>query len=157
MKATINALKVLPQAVLVAGLIVSTQGMAQQHEASFIHARQCNTGYEGTWIIGRTCDLGGATNIKTDDAIHVQCDIRTGRWSIDFYEEPTTNTSSTGSQAQRLAVCPGNGFITKTEDGREILQCNYWESVDNVAKQLEFELEPAINANIINMLSLIHI
>lgn len=150
MKVTKNALRVLPHVAVLVGLIVSTNASAQNY-ASAHKGKQCNAGYTGTWIIGDACDLGGNTNIKTNDAIDIQCDANSGQWSVDFYQEPANADPNGASQAERLAVCPGNGFITKAEGGRLRLQCNFWESVNNVVKQLEFKLEPVATANIVNM------
>lgn len=108
----------------------------------------CEVGFADTWIINQSCDIGGPTNIKTDDAIHIQCDSVTKKWSIDFYEEPANaDPDAASSQAVRRAVCPGNGYLAKGADGKLILQCNYWESESNVAKQLEFELVPQNGSN----------
>lgn len=104
----------------------------------------CSAGFADIWIIGQACDIGGSTNIKADDAIHVQCDTATQTWSVDFYEEPVNaDSNDASSQATRHAVCPGNGYLTKNPDGKLVLQCNYWESTSNVSKRLEFELMPS--------------
>lgn len=109
----------------------------------------CHSGFTGTWIIGNACDLGGRTNLKTDDAMVVQCDADTKLWSVDFYEEPANaDPNDPISQATRYPLCPGNGRLLTNADGELVLRCNFWESVDNVAKQLELQPQASTEPNI---------
>lgn len=133
---------ILPTILFSAGI---SSAVAQQIDVLPGKESACDVGYAETWVIGSACDLGGRTDIKSDDAIHIQCDTKTGRWSVDFYEEQAN------SQSVRYEICPGNGFLTKSKSGKPMLQCNFWEPNDNVAKQLEFELEPVINSSIKSM------
>lgn len=139
--------------VLLLGMVFCTAGFAQNGEGFKTGAmKSCAAGYEATWIISRACDLGGGLVMQTNDAIDIQCDDVTGRWSADFYQEPVgADTSAPVSEATRHAVCPGNGYITKTEGGRKVLRCNFWEATNNVAKQLEFELLPLTRPGIREM------
>lgn len=115
-------------------------------------SKACSAGYSGTWIIGDVCDLGNRIDLKTDDAIDIQCDNQTGRWNIDFYEEPANaDPNDLVSQATRYALCPGNGYLAKGDNGQPVLRCNYWEPASNVAKQLEFELQAITDPGIRNI------
>ncbi len=139
--------------VLLFGLIFSAATLAQSGQGFKAGAvKSCAAGYEATWIISRACDLGGGLVMQADDAIDIQCDDVTGRWSADFYQEPVgADTNTAISQATRHAVCPGNGYITKAEDGRAVLRCDFWQATNNVSKQLEFELLPSTRPGIREM------
>ncbi len=142
----------LPVMWILAVLLIGSVGLETVKAQGYMDiatSNACNAGYSGVWIIGNVCDLGGSINIKTDDAIDIQCDNQTDRWSIDFYEEPAdADPNAPASQATRYRLCPGNGYLAKDADGRQVLRCNFWESVDNVAKQLEFELQTITDPNI---------
>jgi len=134
--------------VLMTGTLTTESVSAQDTMQSQLY-NVCNSGYAGTWIIGNSCDLGAATDLQTDDAMVVQCDSQTGAWSIDFYQEPAdADPNDPVSQATRFPLCPGNGRLTSNADGDLVLRCNYWEAVDNVAKQLELQLQPSSEPNI---------
>lgn len=126
--------------VFVCGVVMTTARAQEELIGGLNNA--CDAGFAETWIIDSACELGGQTNIKANDAIHIQCDTQTKRWSIDFYVEPTSTNPQSPDQSTRYEVCPGNGFLTKSADGKPMLQCNFWEAEANVAKQLEFVLEP---------------
>lgn len=149
MKTTTAKTKFVPQLIyvlflptLICGAGISS-AIAQQIDLSLATGSACDIGYAETWIIDSACDLGGRTDIKANDAIHIQCDAKTERWSVDFYEEQADN-----SQSVRYEICPGNGFLTKSKDGKPMLQCNFWEPNDNVSKQLEFVLEPVADPRV---------
>ncbi len=131
---------------LLFGFFITSTALASDHflNVSPNIKSTCSEGFADIWIVGQACDIGGNTNIKADDAIHIQCDSATQKWSVDFYEEPV-NADSTGSSSQaiRHTVCPGNGYLAENADGKLVLQCNYWEPTSNVSKQLEFELMPS--------------
>lgn len=112
----------------------------------------CHSGFGGTWIIGDVCALGNRMELKTDDAIDIQCDGQTGRWSVDFYVEPAgVDLNDPVSQATRYGLCPGNGYLGEDEDGQPVLRCNYWEPASHVTKQLEFALQPSTKPGIKHM------
>jgi len=104
-------------------------------------AEACSAGYAETWIIGQSCFVGNSMDVKTDDAIHISC-ADNNEYSIAFYIEPAGSDPATSNAVQHK-VCPGNGYITRNADGEQVLRCNFWESVDNIAKQLEVQLQPA--------------
>lgn len=135
---------------LVLGTVTIDSASAQISNTIVAQAKNsCSAGYTGTWIIGNTCDLGSATDLKRDDAIDVQCNVSNGQWSVDFYQEPEMIDGNI-SQATHYPICPGNGYITSI-NGRQVLKCDYWESVDNVVKQLELKLEPTVEVGIRSM------
>ncbi len=136
--------KSIPLAISAALLLTSMVGsaVAQQVIAQDIQsARACTSGYAETWIIGQSCFVGNSMDVKTDDAIHISC-AGNNEYSIAFYIEPAGSDPATSNAVQHN-VCPGNGYITRNADGEQVLRCNFWESVDNVAKQLEVQLQPA--------------
>lgn len=135
--------------VLLCGVVMTTA--RAQNELVAGSASACDAGFAETWIIGSACDLGGKTDIKANDAIHIQCDTKTERWTIEFYEEPAINDPQSPSESTRYEICPGNGFLTKNANGKPMLQCNFWEPESNVAKQLEFVLEPITNPRVRSM------
>ncbi len=128
---------------VIAGLISSLiTGSAVFADEKFSRPSSCNAGFADTWIIANTCDLGGRTNLKTDDAFDISCDSSSGKWTVEFYEEPEglDLNSMTSSQAVRYQVCPENGYLDINARGELVLRCNFWEATDNVAKQLEFKM-----------------
>ncbi len=128
---------------VIAGLISSLiTGSAVFADEKFDHKASCDAGFADTWIIGKSCDLGGHTNIKVYDAINIDCDASSGKWSVEFFEEPigVGLDNMTSSNAVRYQLCPANGYLDFNTKGELVLRCNFWEPVDNVTKQLEFEM-----------------
>ncbi len=128
--------------VLVTGMAITESATAQVNMETQWNT-VCNSGFAGTWIIGNSCDLGAATDLHTDDAMVVQCDSSTGRYSIDFFA-----ADASGSDAIRYPLCPGNGRLVSNASGELVLRCNYWEAADNVARQLDLQLQPSSEPNI---------
>jgi len=122
----------------ISAALLLTSIVAQQDVTA---AEACSAGYAETWIIGQSCFVGNSMDVKTDDAIHISC-ADNNEYSIAFYIEPAGSDSATSNAVQHK-VCPGNGYITRNADGEQVLRCNFWESVDNIAKQLEVQLQPA--------------
>jgi len=123
--------------ILLAAATIS-QSIAQEVGVS---VNACSSGYAETWIVGQSCFVGQSVDVKTDDAIHVSCNADNA-YSIAFFVEPAGTDPAT-SNAIQYDVCPGNGHITTNVDGEEVLRCNFWESSDNVAKQIDIQLQPA--------------
>ena len=136
--------KSIPLAIFAALLLTSMIGPALAQQAvdqDAIAADACTAGYAETWIIGQSCFVGRSMDVKTNDAIHISC-AGNNDYSIAFFIEPAGSDPATSNAVQH-DVCPGNGYITRNADGEQVLRCNFWESVDNVAKQLEVQLQPA--------------
>jgi len=135
------ALQILAVILLLTTIIcpnaIINQSMAQNPSS----LNNCNGGYAETWIVGRSCFVGQSVDVKTDDAIHISCHANNA-YSIAFFVEPAGSDPSTSNAVQH-DVCPGNGYITNNADGEEVLRCSFWESADNVAKQLEVKLQTA--------------
>lgn len=105
-----------------------------------IPVQSCDTDYTETWIVGESCFVGLSVDVQSDDAIHVSCNA-SNEYSIAFFIEPAGSDPATSNAVQH-DVCPGNGYITTNVDGEEVLRCNFWESTDNVAKQIDIQLQP---------------
>ncbi len=125
--------------MLLAVTSVSAQDSILQNSV----ASNCSSGYAETWIVGQSCFIGSSADVKTDDAIHISCSGN-NEYSIAFYLEPANSDPAAGSQAVAHKVCPGNGYITSNADGEQVLRCNFWESSDNIAKQLDIQLQPLV-------------
>jgi len=132
---TLTAL-LIASAMVIPGTFIE-QGYAQQSSSEL----SCQGGYAETWIVGQSCFVGQSVDVKTDDAIHVSCNAD-NKYSIAFFVEPAGTDPATSNAVQH-DVCPGNGYITTNVDGEEVLRCNFWESSDNVAKQIDIQLQPA--------------
>jgi len=152
MKKRTNTMRRLSALGLLSTLVTTTMTLNTVIAQDNMHVeldKGCNAGFAGTWIIGNACDVGGNTNLKTDDAIVLQCDSVDGSWSVDFFEEPAdADPNAPFAQAIQYALCPGNGKLDFNADGDMVLRCNFWEAVDNVTKQLEFSLQPDTEPNI---------
>lgn len=146
----------LPAMIVVAGLLCNPVGLERAWAWAGDGLKQdailaCQSGFAGTWVIDKVCDLG-SVDLRAQDAIDIQCDAKTGQWSVDFYAEPVgADLDSPASQATRHALCPGNGRLVKGEDARMLLQCNYWDATDNISKQLEFALQGITEPDIESM------
>lgn len=146
---TLDKVVVFGKYISVAFLIVLSQisaVFANQDLATLIsNNASCGIGLADTWIITRQCNLGGGTNIKVDDAINIQCDVNTQLWTVEFYEEVQ---DASNNQSIRYEVCPGNGYLDVNDSGQMVMRCNYWESDNNLRKQLVFAMdEPVIQSN----------
>ena len=112
----------------------------------------CGLPLTGLWIIGDACDLGSSTDLQTSDAIDIQCNSQTGKWTVDFYQEPANaDPNDPISQATRIPLCPGNGRVISNADGDLVLSCSYWESQDNVARELMIQPQPSTVPNVHSM------
>ncbi len=147
----------LPGVLMLAAMLCCTAGLTTARAQSALEIAMtaeavCEAGYADTWIVGATCDLGSSIDIKENDAIDIQCNIQTKGWSVDFYVEPPgTDPNSTVSQAVQHTVCPGNGYLAVDADDNLVLQCNYWDGLDQVARQLEIALLPVAEPGIKSM------
>ncbi len=122
--------------------VINTASANNLLDTLLTDASACSTGYADIWIVTRTCDIGSSTDIKVDDAIHIQCDTATSQWSVDFYAEPAgADPNIITSDAIRYPICPGNGYLELNEAGNLVMRCNFWEAQDNLVKQLEFEMD----------------
>ena len=113
--------------------------------------KSCNAGFAETWIVGQSCFVGRSIAVKTNDAIHISC-AGNDVYSIALFVEPAGSDPAT-SNAVAHEICPGNGRITRNADGDQVLRCNFWESVENVAKQLEVKLQSSVSGTNIRSMS----
>lgn len=135
-----------------ATLILTSIGTMDLARAQDAYSKSCGLPLTGLWIIGDACDLGSSTNLQSNDAIDIQCDSQTGRWSVDFYQEPAgADPNDPVSQATRIPLCPGNGRVVSNADGELVLSCSYWESTDNVARELVIQPQPSTQPNVHSM------
>ena len=136
-----SAVFALTATLIVTGVISPGAIIAVSMANDAVPVHSCDTDYTETWIVGQSCFVGLSVDVQTDDAIHVSCNAD-NEYSIAFFVEPAGTDPATSNAIQH-DVCPGNGYITTNVDGEEVLRCNFWESTDNVAKQIDIQLQPA--------------
>ncbi len=151
MKARSNMFNVFSGSLLATTLLVSMSFMDLARAQDML-SKNCGLPLTGLWIIGTACDLGSSTDLQSNDAIDIQCDTQTGQWTVDFYQEPAgADPNDPVSQARRIPLCPGNGRVVSNADGELVLSCNYWESQDNVARELVIQPQASTQANVQSM------
>lgn len=101
--------------------------------AQSVIANSCTADFDGLWIIDQACQVDSSINVKSGDAININCND--GAYSISFFIEPEDGASQK-SDAVEYGFCPGNAQVNFVE-GQNVLSCNFWGAGDQVAKQLE--------------------